>query len=1348
MKTRRSAKTKTRKSTTPSTPRAGKKKPNQDDSFPVVGIGASAGGLDSFERLLRTLPANTGMAFVLVQHLDPTHESRLTEILSRSTKMTVAEAREGMRVEANRVYVIPPNMNMLISDRVLHLEPRQTSEARYMPVDLFFSSLAVAQKNKAIGVILSGTASDGTAGMKAIKVEGGITFAQDSASAKYFGMPQSAIAAGAVDFVLPPEEIARHLARLKNHPYVRSTHARGAEPGFGTKTESSIQQLFRLLKKSFGVDFSGYKFSTINRRINRRMALQATESLEDYLRTVRKKPDELRALFQDMFIGVTEFFRDPGMFKALAKTVYPAILKKRPADLPIRIWVPGCSTGEEVYSIAISLLEFLGRRAPSVSIQIFGTDVNEEAIQKARAGRYGKDIAARMSRARLNRFFAHTDSSFQISKVVRDLCVFAKHDIIQDPPFTHLDLLSCRNLLIYLSSDSQRKLMPLFHYALKPDGFLVLGSAEIVSGFEELFSLRDRKHKFYARRAVGRSSHFELPAGRHLDAWPAKPAGEIPVLRSDFDLQKDLADNLILNQYGPPAVLVNEAWEILHFRGHTGRYLEPAPGIASVNLLKMAREGLLQGLRAALDAARKKGVAASQHGLRVEVGGRERVVDIQVVPIKIPGSKKRAFLVLFDDVTPNIQSVARTVAPRKRAAQGAGADIRIVKLKQELAATKAYLQSSIEGQEANNEELRSLNEEMMSANEELRSTTEELETSNEELQSANEVLTTLNEELQNRNREINQANNDILNLLGSMNLTMLLLDRDLRIRRFTPTAQSVLNLLPSDLGRSLAEVSFPIVIPDLKRHILETMDTLTPMITDVDGLNGHRYELQIHPYVTAEKRIEGAVIGLVDISEMTERIAELAAARASLQSEHVRRTGAQEVARAGEERFRTIADSMPELVSFVDAEQRYQFNNKSYEKWYGIPTENYKGRPVREVLGESLYATVQPYIENALAGQATSYEGYMMHEQIGRRFVHVDYIPRKDEDGKVDGFYVLVRDLTELKDSEGQFRAFVENAPQTILIHDANGKIAVVNSQAVSMFGYSRQELIGQPVEMLMPARFRNSHVGHRKAYMRNPAVRPMGIGLELSALRKDGSEFPVEISLSPVETAKGVLVSSTIVDITERKKLAERTRWATVLEERARMARDIHDTLAQGFTGIILNLEAIEEASAGLPEEIRRRIARARDVARSSLEEARRSVLALASPLPMNGDLAGSIHELVDRLRLATKIRMEFSTRGTAVHLVPPVGENLLRIAQQAVDNSLQHAHATSIGIDLIFGEKEVRLRIKDDGRGFNMKKAHGGMGLIGMRERASMIGGKFKLHSRSGQGTRIEVTVPISRA
>jgi PAS domain S-box-containing protein len=454
--------------------------------------------------------------------------------------------------------------------------------------------------------------------------------------------------------------------------------------------------------------------------------------------------------------------------------------------------------------------------------------------------------------------------------------------------------------------------------------------------------------------------------------------------------------------------------------------------------------------------------------------------------------------------------------------------------------------------------------------------------------------------------------------------------------------------------------------------------------------------------------------------------------------------GAKEALRGEEKYFRVVADSLPELICYIDAQGRYQFNNKAYEKRYGISAEQFKGRTIREVMGDEGYALVQPYIEEALRGERCTREGYLPHKLADRGFYKVDYVPDKDPDGKVRGIYILIQDLTELKQTEEMFRAFVETAPDAMIIHNRQGNIIVVNAQAERMFGYSKQELIGQPIDILIPERFRKTHVKERAAYMENPVTRSMGAGLELFARRKDGYEFPVEVILSPVETSEGALVSGSIRDLTDRKQFAEQIRWATALEERNRIARDVHDTLAQGFTGIILNLEMVEEACAGLPDEAKKRIARARDVARSSLEEARRSILALSTSPSIDTDLPTAIRALLDRYQPSSKTRMELSVQGRVCRLDRPVEENLLRIVQQATNNALQHAHAGSIRIMLVCGEEEAQIKITDDGQGFDIKKADHGMGLMGMRERAKEIGAKFELVSQPGKGTQITITVP----
>lgn len=619
--------------------------------FTIVGIGASAGGLDAFERLLKHLPGDLGMGYVLVQHLDPTHPSHLTEILSRATRMAIAEVRDGMRVKPNQVYIIPPNSTMTLRRGVLELAPRQDSQGAHLPVDFFFRSLAQAQKHNAVGVILSGTASDGAAGMKAIKAAGGVTFAQDLESARYSGMPQSSISAGVVDFVLPPERIAEELKKMGSHPYFRHKPAREPEKVQPEPEEDgAFRAILKILLKSFGVDFTHYKQSTIQRRIRRRMALSTIATAREYAGYLEADHKEAEALYKDMFVSVSGFFREPEAFKRLQRVVFPKLLKKRPADSPIRVWVPGCSTGEEAYSLAIALLEFVREKARLVKIQVFATDISDDAIEKARKGRYLNDAKMEIDPKRLRRWFSRTEDGYQISRAVRDVVIFAKHDATKDPPFSRLDLVSCRNLLIYLGPELQRKVIPLFHYALKPDGFLFLGVAESVGSFQNLFNPVDKKFKIFIKKPFSGYPRiqFAIEDLSHQAGVPSasKVHERLP---ASAEALKEAADLMVLNEYAPPSVLVNEEGEILQFRGRTGSYLEPPTGSATLNLMKMAREGLLPDLSAALQETQKKNSPVLRKGVQVDQNGDSKIVNLYVTPVKTPLAKQRYFLIMFQE---------------------------------------------------------------------------------------------------------------------------------------------------------------------------------------------------------------------------------------------------------------------------------------------------------------------------------------------------------------------------------------------------------------------------------------------------------------------------------------------------------------------------------------------------------------------------------------------------------------------------------------------------------------------------------------------------------------------------
>jgi two-component system, chemotaxis family, CheB/CheR fusion protein len=849
-------------------------------SSTIVGIGASAGGLEAFTQFLRNLPANTGMAFVLVQHLDPKHESMLTQLLSQKTKMPVTEAKGGMAVEHDHVYVIPPNRDMTISRAVLGLGPRTEARGHHMPIDHFFQSLAEDQKNRAIGVILSGTASDGTQGLRAIKAQGGITFAQDEESARYGGMPHSAVEAGAVDLILPPEGIAKELVRISRHPYTRA-HPRSALPETtvtgAVRAETSFQKngddlarIFELLRSSAGVDFAYYKHATLKRRILRRMALLRMEDTKDYIKYLQDNPTELEALYHDVLINVTGFFRDPETFEALGGKVFSAITRNRGPRVPIRVWVPGCSTGEEAYSIAISLAEFLEKKATNIPIQVFATDLSDRAINKARAGRYPESIARDLSPERLERFFVKVNGSYQVSKPIREVCVFAKHDLIRDPPFSNFDLISCRNVLIYMGPVLQKRAMTVFHYALKPTGYLLLGKSEATGRFPDLFAAEDRKYKIYSKRAVTNPIALNLAP---MESGSGKALiGREDTRETGFDIKRE-AEKIILSKYAPAGVVVNDRLEVLDFYGHTGSYLEHSPGGASLGLLKMVREGIRLPLRSAIHQAKKQGAPVRTEGLQVKSNSHLKELNLEVVPVRAPHPDERYFLILFEDAAPypTGEIGARALAARqrnRRHTEKEEENAEISRLEQELQATKKHLQSIIEEYEEASEELRAANEEVLSGNEELQSLNEELETSKEELESTNEELTTVNDELQSRNLTLDQLNFDMINLLTSVNLPVIMLGSDLCIRRFTPVAEKVLNLTASDIGRSIRNIQLGIQVPDLETLVLQVIDTGIVKEQEIQDQEGVWYSMQIRPYRTLGNRIEGAVLMWIHIDAL------------------------------------------------------------------------------------------------------------------------------------------------------------------------------------------------------------------------------------------------------------------------------------------------------------------------------------------------------------------------------------------------------------------------------------------------------------------------------------------------
>ncbi|MEY3868679.1 MAG: hypothetical protein RLZZ338_2570 [Cyanobacteriota bacterium] len=855
----------------------------KDTLFPIVGIAASAGGLEAFTELLKHLPTDTGMAFVLIQHLDPNHKSLLTEILARTTQMPVTEVTDGMKVERNQVYIIPPNTKMILSQGLLQLTPREKTSGKYMPADSFFVSLAADRGVKSIGVVLSGSDGDGSQGLIAIKDAGGVTFAQTESSAKFDSMPNTAVATGNVDFILPPQKIAEELAKLSHNPFL------GNYLAVETLEESpppndSIWRILALLQSATGVDFRDYKPTTINRRIQRRMLLYKLEELGDYAEYLQENPAEVKALYEEILIHVTSFFRDPEAFQLLKEKVFPVIIENKSPDSPIRIWVAGCATGEEVYSIAICLLEFLQDKATHPPIQIFATDISESAIRKARMGIYQENLMVDVSPERVRRFFHPLDEGgYQINKLVREMCVFARHDLGCDPAFSGLDLISCRNVLIYLGVTLQTRIIPLFHYSLKSSGFLLLGSSESIGKHSDLFTPIDIKYKVYTKNKTVSSTTFLLgTSGSQSIALMNRPKLIIENQTDTFDLEKK-TDQLILNHYAPVGVVINHKMEVLQFRGDINLYLRFAPGIASLNLFNIARESLLVELRTAIYQARETDITVRKEGLQIKDRDRSSVINIEVIPFQGATPKERYFLVLFVETSPTINTLSAINMESLDAGEIAPENVllrqELATLKTQYATTQEYLQVVLQEQQRINEDFRVANEEILSSNEELQSTNEELQTAKEEIQSTNEELQTTNDELRSRNQELQQVNNDVINLLASINIPIVMLTNDLRIRRFTPMAQKLFNFIAADVGRALSDIRTNLNIPDLEALILEVIDTLSLKEMEVQTHEGYWYNLRIRPYRTIENLIDGVVLVLVDINSLKQSAEKLEAAR-------------------------------------------------------------------------------------------------------------------------------------------------------------------------------------------------------------------------------------------------------------------------------------------------------------------------------------------------------------------------------------------------------------------------------------------------------------------------------------
>jgi two-component system CheB/CheR fusion protein len=1004
-------------------------------AFPIVGIGASAGGLEALELFLKHVPERSGMAFVVIQHLDPTHKGTMVELLQRTTRMTVLQVTDRQEVEPDTVFVIPPGKDMSILHGVLHLLPQQMPRGLNLPIDFFFRSLAEDQQERSIGVVLSGMGSDGTLGLRAIKEKAGVGFAQSLTSAKFDGMPRSAIDAGLADVVAPVEELPGKIVAYREHaPYI----AQPQEEPLEEKAISALEKVFILLRAQTGNDFTLYKKSTIHRRIARRMGLHQIDKINNYVRYLRENPREIELLFRELLIGVTSFFRDPAAWDYLRNEVMPTLLASRPSGSVIRAWVPGCSTGEEAYSLAMVFRESLeALKSPkNLTLQVFATDLDRDAIEKARGGIYPANIAADVSSDRLRRFFIEDERGYRVSKEIREMVVFAPQNIIMDPPFTRLDILSCRNLLIYLAPELQKKLVPLFHYALNPGGILFLGSAETIGTFTGLFGSADGKARVYCRLEAGAgSTQVEFPAafmskataqGDGPSPHPAGPMVATPNLQV-------LADRVLVQRFSPAALLTSDKGDILYISGRTGKYLEPAVGRASMNLFAMAREGLRLDLSSAFSAALREDRPITVEGVRVGTNGGTQLANLTVQRLTEPKELRGTVMVVIADASERPHEAPKTSARKTGVTD---------QLESELQRAHEEVQTTREEMQTSQEELKSTNEELQSTNEELQSTNEELTTSKEEMQSMNEELQTVNHELQSKVEELSRSNNDMKNLLNSTDIATLFLDGHLLVRRFTSPIAELIKLIPSDVGRPISDIAREIDYPQLSEDAREVIRTLVFKERLVPGANARWFSVRIMPYRTLENVIDGVVITFTDAS-----------ARKDMEGQ-VRQQASE---------LRQMAESLPNLVLGCEVDGSADYVGAQWTKYTGVPNSELLGvgwlhtvhDDDREQVRRRWRATIK-------AGAPLDFDLRIRGKDAAYRWFKSRTVPIRDVKGTLVKWYSTATDVDDLKTMVYQRQAAADHATN-ILEHVTDPFFALNGSHIIDSLNYAARQLVGEP---------------------------------------------------------------------------------------------------------------------------------------------------------------------------------------------------------------------------------------------------------------------------------------------
>ena len=1227
---------------------AGRAGSESGEDFPVVGLGASAGGIKAFKEFFANVPPASGMAYVVILHLSPEHESHLAEVLQVATEMPVTQVRGAVKLEPDCVYVIPPNRSLAMNDGHLALSDIKRIEERRAPVDVFFRTLAESKNERAVCVVLSGTGADGSMGLKRVKEHGGLCIVQEPREADHDDMPRNSIATGLVDFVLPVAEMPRKILAYKERLGQTRIPVSLERP---ETEDQALRDIFTQLRVHAGHDFTNYKRATVLRRVERRINVHELHDLSAYARFMREHPEEARALLKDLLISVTNFFRDSDSFEALERGVVRRLFEgKEPGD-QVRVWVAGCATGEEAHTMAMLLSEYAESLPDAPAVQVFATDIDEQAIAHAREGFYTPNDAADVSPERLRRFFIKEADGYRVRKELRETVLFAHHNLIKDPPFSHLDLISCRNLLIYLNRGAQERVMRLFHFALNPGGFLFLGASESADGSSDLFVTLDNDARLYQSRALAARLPAPLPeplpVAERADLRRKERTQETRALErlSYADLHQRLVE-----QYAPPSVVVNEEYEVTHLSERAGRYMQVAGGEPSHNLLKMVRPELRMELRTALYQATQNRSSVEARDIPVPFGDRTRLVNLLVRPVFGEGDPARGFiLVIFEEAGEGVeQSGARAteaVSPVEPAAQ---------RLEDELVRVKAHLRATVEQYETQTEELRASNEELQAMNEELRSTAEELETSTEELQSVNEELKTVNQELKIKVEELSQANDDFRNLMNSTDIGTVFLDRALRVKMFTPTAREVFNLLPNDTGRPLSDITTKLEgRGDLTDFAEQVAATLQNTERELRTKEGRWFLMRGSPYRRSEDRIEGVVLTFFDITTRREMEGQL---------------------RASEERMRLLVESVTDYSIIIqDAGGRIEVWNPGAERMFGYAAAEAVGQSIELIFTPEDRAQGAHLAEMKTAREQGVAKDERWHlRKDGSRF-YASGVLTLLRDGELMGYAKIARDLTESKRVEEELRRAHEELEQRV--EERTRELARANE-----------------------------------------------------VLR--------------VENAGRIQVEKARLQL-----LRQLVR--TQEDERRRIAREIHDHLGQQSTALRLNLEALKDQCVGY-EELCGPIEQTQAIAARLDADVDFLAWELRPAALDDLGLAAALANFVREWSKHFGIPADFHTTGMDAERPSPEAEtNLYRIAQEALNNTCKHARPSRADVLLERRDNHVVLIVEDDGVGFDPSvkaDADKGLGLLGMGERAALIGGTLEIESSPGGGTTVFARVPLS--